>query len=132
MTTEAAARLYEAQHLATWGDKKYVVYNPQQKPIDELPFIYGFNNGGSPGWFSGQLIAADGEFIGGHLCSSEAYMPHDLGIVEGARPDRHEEFRKHYPDGYRMTFVPYDDVKKTDGLMTALNLAKSKKQDAAQ
>lgn len=37
-------------------------------------------------------------------------MPHDLGILEGARPDRHEEFKKHYPDGYRMDFVPMTEV----------------------
>lgn len=124
MTTEAAAKLYEAQHMSRWGDKKYVVYNPNGEQIDDLPFIYGFNNGGSPGWYSGCLICADGTWIGGHLCSSESYMPHDLGIVEGARLDRHEAFRKHYPDGYRMTFVSYNDVKLCDGLMKAIDIAK--------
>ena len=36
-------------------------------------------------------------------------MRADLGIIEGSRPDRHEQsYRKHYPDGYRMDFVPFE------------------------
>ena len=100
MTTEAAARLYAAQHLLKWGDEPLAVYNPNNRPIEELPVIYGFNNGGSPGWYSGNLIAEDGKFLGGHTCSDEAYMPHDLGCLSGSRPDRHaENFQPHYPDG---------------------------------
>ena len=110
MTTEAAARLYEAQHLAQWGDKGWACYNPLGKPVEELPTIYGFNNGGSSYFLHAVLIAEDGTGLGGHACSSEAYMPHDLGILEGSRPDRHETFRAHYPDGYRMEFVSYRDV----------------------
>ena len=88
----------------------YAVHNPHDKPVTELPVIYGFNNGGSPGWYSGVLIAEDGTGLGGHLCSHEAYMYRDLGIEEGSRPDRHETFRAHYPDGYRMEFVSYAHV----------------------
>lgn len=110
MTTEAAARLYEAQHLAQWEGKGWASHNPQNKPVEELPVIYAFNNGGSPGWFSGVLIAEDGTGLGGHICSSEGYMLHDLGVLTGARPDRHEGFQQHYPDGYRMEFVAYEEV----------------------
>jgi hypothetical protein len=110
MTTPAAARLYEAQHLYEMEGKKPVVYNPLNKPVDELPVIYGFNNGGSPGWKQAVLLAEDGHCLGAHICSSEAYMPHDLGILEGTRPDRHEEFKLHYPDGYRMEFISYNDL----------------------
>lgn len=105
MTTPQAAAQYEAEHLAWWRDKKYAIHNPHNKPIGELPVIWGFSNGGSPGWMDAVLLAEDGTFLGSHLCSSVAYMPHDLGILEGARPDRHEHFRKHYPDGYRMDFT---------------------------
>lgn len=108
MTTKEAAMLYEAQHVARWAGKGYVVYNPHGKPIEELPVIYGFNNGGEPGWYRAELIADDGEHMGGHLCSSEAYMRSDLGILEDSAPYRHEGFRKKYPDGYRMDFLPYD------------------------
>jgi hypothetical protein len=103
---------------------EYAVFNPHNKPLEELPFIYGFNNGGSPGWWSGCLIAEDGMGLGGHLCSHEHYMLGDLGILEGYRADRHETFREHYPDGYRMTFVSFENVMKTPGLLKAFELNK--------
>lgn len=110
MTTPAAAALYEAQHNFEMQDKGYAVFNPHGKPVDELPVIYGFNNGGSDHWYQAVAIAQDGTVLGGHICSSEGYMRHDLGVMEGTRPDRHEQYQKHYPDGYRMDFVPFDDV----------------------
>ncbi len=126
MTTEAAARVYLAEHTSTWGDRGYVVYNPNGRPVDELPVIWGFNNGGSPGWFSGELLADDGDFLGGHICSHEGYMLHDLAIVDGARPDRHEKFREHYPDGYRMDFVPYAEVPGHAGIKAAFERHREK------
>jgi len=122
MTTEAAARLYEARHVYILRGRPVAVFNPRNKPVSELPVIYGFNNGGSSGWLSAILIAQDGTPLGGHCCSSEAYMPHDLGILEGTRPDRHEDFRKHYPDGYRMEFIPYGKAKDHAGLTEAYRL----------
>lgn len=109
MTTPEAAALYEAQHIAEHQGRGNAVFNPHGKPQQALPVIYGFNNGGTPGFLNAELIAADGTPLGGHMCSSESYMPHDLGILEGSRPDRHEAFRAHYPDGYRMEFVRYDE-----------------------
>ena len=120
MTTAAAAATYLMDHLAQWEGKGYASFNPHGKPIEELPVIYGFNNGGSTGWMSGVLIAEDGTGLGGHICSHEGYMPHDLGIIDGSRPDRHEHFQQHYPDGYRMDFVGYADVTSNSGLMDAI------------
>lgn len=109
MTTPAAERLYEAQHLYAIEGKKHVVYNPHNKPVDELPEIFCLNNGGRPGWYNAVAVAEDGTPLGSHACSSEAYMPHDLGMLEGCRLDRHENsYSKHYPDGYRMTWIPTD------------------------
>lgn len=101
------------------SDTKWAVFNPHNKPVADLPVIYGFNNGGGPGWYSATLIAEDGTALGGHLCSDECYMPFDLGIIEGYRKDRHEGFQKHYPDGYRMVFVSYHDVESHEGLQRA-------------
>jgi len=109
MTTQAAARAYLADHMSQWGDRGYAVFNPHGKPVDDLPFIFGWNNGGEPGWYIACLLSEDGAGLGSHCCSSEGYMPHDLGILKGSRPDRHEHFRAHYPDGYRMDFVKHDD-----------------------
>ena len=131
MTTQAAANLYLAQHLREWEGKGYAVHNPHDRPIEELPVIYGFNNGGSPNFLGAVLLAEDGTELGGHVCSSEGYMPHDLGILEGSRPDRHETFREHYPDGYRMDFVPYGDVDTHPALSAAIKIAEADTPDPA-
>jgi hypothetical protein len=101
------------------------IFNPNNKPEGELPVIYGFNNGGSPGFMYAQLIAEDGTGMGSHLCSSEGYMPGDLGCLEGTRPDRHEGFRKHYPCGYRMEFVG-GNPRKHEGIMAAVARAEAR------
>lgn len=133
MTTPAAADLYEAQHVYKHEGKGWAVYNPNNAAIETLPIIYGFNNGGSPGWMSAVLLAEDGTGLGGHCCSSEAYMPADLGVLEGTRPDRHKTFREHYPNGYRMVFVSGKDVLAHEGLMAAckLNIAKAEAEESS-
>lgn len=128
MTTRAAENLYLAEHLAEWEGHPIAVYNPNNWPLEQLPVIYGFNNGGRKGWMYAALVAQDGTGLGGHICSDEGYMRHDLGIIEGSRPDRHEGFRKHYPDGYRMEFVEGTQVcdRSHAGLNEALRLNQEK------
>lgn len=121
MTTEAAARMYEAQHLMDMEGRRVALFNPSNMPIESLPVIYGFNNGGSFYMLNAVAIAQDGVVLGGHGCSSEAYMPHDLGILEGTRPDRHETYRAHYPNGYRMEFVSHRDAGGHAGLQKAID-----------
>lgn len=128
MTTPAAAALYLAQHNYEHEGKGWAVHNPHNKPVQVLPVIYGFNNGGPSDWLSAELLAQDGTHLGGHICSHEGYMPSDLGVLEGTRPDRHEEFRKHYPDGYRMEFIGYPDVMTHEGLAAAIELHQSKEK----
>ena len=134
MTTKAAADLYLAQHLYSVEGKGYAIYNPNNKPITKLPVIYGFNNGGSTGWYTAVLLAEDGTGLGSHCCSHEGYMTNDLGILEGTKPDRHKTFKKHYPNGYRMDFVSGDKVKEHKELNIAFELnqklaKESKKKD---
>ncbi len=129
MTTPQAAALYEAQHVSEHRGRKLAVFNPLNKPEAELPVIYGFNNGGSPGWMDAQLLAQDGTHQGSHLCSSEAYMPADLGCLEGTASSRHEGFKTHYPEGYRMEFVGHADVPTHPGLNAAIQLYKEANND---
>lgn len=96
---------------------KNSIFNPKDLPVEDLPIIYGFNNGGNPGMLDAVLMAEDGTYLGSHCCSSVAFMPGDLGIIEGTRPDRHKSFEKHYPNGYRMEFVL--DPKEHAGLMAS-------------
>jgi hypothetical protein len=122
MTTEAAARLYLAQHLMEWQNKGYAVHNPKDRPLQELPVIYAFSNVKGGGDGPCYAMAQDGTVLGEHWCSQEFYAPHDLGVLEDARPDRHETYRKHYPDGYRMDFVRSPDVLQHEGLQAAWKL----------
>jgi len=120
MTTKAAAALYLAQHLHDVDERKIAFYSPQNKPLEELPIIYGFNNGGDPGWMDAVALSADGHVLGGHVCSDEGYMPYDLGILENSRSSKPEGYRKHYPDGYKMEFVPSENISSHEGLQAAL------------
>ena len=127
MTTKAAAQFYMAQHNLEMEGKRLAVFNPNSEDIDKLPTIYGFNNGGQGDWWNGQLFAEDGTALGQHVCSHECYMLHDLGILEGTRPDRHEGFKEHYPNGYKMTFVSLQNVKKHEGIQKAYKLNQEKR-----
>lgn len=70
-------------------------------------------------------IAEDGTILGSHCCSDEGYMPHDLGIIDGCRIDRHtESYQVHYPNGYQMDFVPSEDIDKHELLQQAFKLNK--------
>ncbi len=127
MTTKADEEMYRAQHVAQSSERNFAVFNPSSLPVESLPMIYGFNNGGSAGWLTAIAISEDGEVLGQHMCSPEAYMVHDLGIIEGAREDRHaDSYRKHYPNGYRMDFVE----QKHPGLLRAFQLHHSKQEQS--
>ena len=116
-----------ASSLPEW---KYEVYNPHNKKWNELPWIIGFNNGGSEGLWHGQLIDERGTPLGSHICSHEGYMRADLGVLKGSRPDRHETFKENFPDGYRMDFVSFDDVNDDPRLQKAFKLYDERKPEA--
>uniref|UniRef100_A0A6M3XU43 Uncharacterized protein n=1 Tax=viral metagenome TaxID=1070528 RepID=A0A6M3XU43_9ZZZZ len=112
-------------------NEEYAIYNPQKKPTEDLPVIYGFNNSKGGGTFlSAVLIAEDGTVLGGHACSSEYFMLGDLGILKDSRPDRHETFKTHYPDGYRMDFVSGEDVETHIKLKKAFELNEKNEPEA--
>lgn len=130
MTTKTQAMKYLEEHLESVSDRKWAVYNPLDKPLEELPVIYGFNNGGRPGWYYAQLISEDGMGLGSHVCSDECYMEFDLGILEGSRSDRHVIFSEYYPEGYKMEFVKSDDINSHQKLQCAFELNKKLKEAA--
>jgi len=130
MTTIAAAALYASQHLYLCEGLPTAVFNPHNRNIEDLPVIYGFNNGGCSDFLSAELIAEDGTHMGGHFCSAEAYMPYDLGVLEGTKEDRHVGFRAHYPFGYRMEFVGKKEILKHAGLLEAYRLNQLMRKDS--
>lgn len=86
------------------------------------PKIFAFSNVRGGGDGIAYAMAEDGTLLGSHWCSSEFYVPQDLGVVEGSRPDRHETYAAHYPDGYEMEFVRAADVLTHPGLTEAFRL----------
>lgn len=89
-----------------------------------MPKIYCFSNIQNGGEGLAIAIAEDGTVLGSHFCSSEIFVPNDLGVTKGTRPDRHERYKAHYPGGYEMEFVRAKDVSKHPKLQAALKLNK--------
>jgi hypothetical protein len=106
------------------------IHNPHTRPIDDLPIIYGFNNGGRQGFgYHAVAIAQDGTYLGSHFCSDESYMMTDLGLVEGSRPDRKIVYDEHYPGGYRCLFVPGHAILECEGLLQAFKFNQMQESD---
>jgi hypothetical protein len=99
---------------------------PQESP---KPKIFCFSNVQGGGDGIAYAMAEDGTVLGSHLCSHERFVPEDLGVKKGKRPDRHKTYAEHYPDGYEMEFVPAAEVATHKGLSAAYAL--NQKQRAA-
>lgn len=96
------------------------------------PKIFVFSNvkGGGDGIC--YAMAEDGHVLGEHWCSHELWAKHDLGVVEGSRPDRHEEYAKHYPNGYEMEFVHSSEIGDHPGIERAYELNQKMREEAKQ
>lgn len=105
----------------------YYRYNPNNLAIEELPTIYGFNNGGQVGLIDAVLMAEDGTFLANVCCSDERFIQFDLGLMTGSRPDMQTMMRNHYPEGFKCEFVTYDMVKSNKGLQNAFKRFDDKK-----
>ena len=84
--------------------------------------IYCFSNVKNGGDGPAYAIAEDGTGLGSHWCSNESYVLGNLGVIEGRRPDRHETYAEHYPDGYEMEFVRSSEIDGHVGLQEAIRL----------
>lgn len=107
-----------------------IVYNPQNVEPSGLPVIYAFSNA-RDGDGVAYAMAEDGTVLGEHWCSAEGYVLCDLAVLPGWREDRHEHYRKHYPNGYRMEFVAIRELKSHAGLMAAWKLNQEAGERAA-
>lgn len=96
------------------------------------PKIYCFSNVAGGGDGVAYAMAEDGTVLGSHWCSHEGFVPQDLGVLEGSRPDRHETYAKHYPGGYEMEFIRADDVRSHEGLQAAFLLNQKQAEAASQ
>lgn len=110
----------------------YHVYNPLNKPEEELPIIYGFNNGGNPGFYSAIALAESGHDLAGHICSTEGWMPLDLGFHDAGFIHKREHYRQHYPEGYRTIFLERDELSTDTGFLAAIERNKELYADQTQ
>lgn len=78
------------------------------------PKIFGFVNGGTPGWYIVEALSEDGYFLAQHLCSHPSFGPHDIGVTSDWK---HEIYRAHYPEGFEVVWV--EDPKTHEGLKAA-------------
>lgn len=82
----------------------------------QLPSIFVFCNGGAgTDMVSMTALSEDGEFLAGHLCSSERWGWHDMGF---SSEWKHEHYAARYPDGFVLVWVP-GDPRKHAGVMSA-------------
>ena len=88
-------------------------------------FVFGMCNGGEGLYYA---LAEDGPGLGSHFCSNESFAKNDLGVIQGSRPDRHKDYKKHYPDGYEVVFVPSNEVKGNKELQRAIRLNEKKQR----
>lgn len=98
------------------------VYNPHGMQLELLPVIYGFNNGLSGRLLEAVVMAQDGTKFITYPMRYEANMPVTLGILNGSSPELHEKFKRHYPEGYQMEFVPSEDIDSNKALQRAMAL----------
>jgi hypothetical protein len=91
--------------------------------------IYCFSNMVNGGEGIAYAIGDDGVILGSHWCSDEGYVPHDLGVIEGSRLDRHKTYKEHFPDGYEMEFVRSSEFNNHIGLQEALKLNQLQEQE---
>lgn len=83
--------------------------------------IYAFINSR---WASGDCsmmaIAEDGEVVGGHLSSCEAWGKHDIGASSEQVAQR--RYGEMYPDGFEVIYVEDDQVREHEGINAAYKL----------
>jgi hypothetical protein len=79
------------------------------------PKIYCFiNSGKGTDWVTALALAEDGHCLASHDSSCDAWAHHDIGHTSDWK---HEEYRKHYPDGYEVEWV--EDPRAHAGLAAA-------------
>lgn len=71
-----------------------------------MPKIYVFPVHANPkGDCAYIAVAEDGEEVAGHVSSSEDWGKADMGVTN-PKGYKHEEYRKKYPNGYELEYVP--------------------------
>jgi hypothetical protein len=78
---------------------------------------------GSHGDVGAHALAEDGTGLGGHLSSNVSFAKHDIGLTSDWH---HDDYRKHYPDGYEVEWIDSKDLDTHEGFQKALKLNQEK------
>ena len=99
---------------------RWTVFNPMQRPISDLPVVYGYEIQVKGIVTFNGLISDDGTSyaVDTYGCAD---APHFLGVVSGSRPHIDARLQADYPGGYRMEFVPWLFLEEHEGLMRAFD-----------
>lgn len=97
------------------------IYNPQKRPVGDLPVVFGFPHTqyGHTDW-GGIALSQDGVKLAHHVSSCEGWLAIDLGTSKFGNPSRHAAFREHYPDGFRTEYVGSEKDCQHEGLNAAI------------
>lgn len=69
----------------------------------------------------GYAVAEDGHCIGQHLSSNVMFSQHDMGFTSDWK---HDNYSKHYPDGYELEWIDEENLNNHQGWLDALKLNK--------
>ena len=79
--------------------------------------IYCFvNSGAESDWQNVLAMCEDGNVLASHISSSEHYARNDIGITSDRK---HDLYKKHCLDGYKLVWVDWKDVNNHEGIASA-------------
>ena len=87
--------------------------------------IYCWINNPSPDFMGVLAMADDGVVLAQHISSHKAWAMHDIGITSDWK---HDEYRKHCPDGYELEWV--DNPETHEGVQAAYALNQAAREEA--
>lgn len=80
-------------------------------------------NGSTPGGdVVGYALAEDGTGLGNHYSSSVGFAQHDMGFTSNWK---HDSYQKHYPDGFVLEWIDYDELDAHEGFQKAFAINKA-------
>ena len=91
---------------------------------------YGrINDAEATGNVIGYALAEDGNCIASHYSSGRNWAKHDMGITSDWK---HEVYEKHYPDGYELEWIDFEDLDNHAEYLKAkkLNFEQAPKEDS--
>lgn len=88
----------------------------ETKVFPRLPEIYVFQSSEGDTYIGGKAIAEDGSYVASHSSSDETWLRHDLGVTSDWY---HDDYRKHYPHGFRVVWVAPAEVPTHAGIQAA-------------